>query len=240
MLRERMCFCVFSILATKWHNDMSARGFWLSKFLQDFGLVATCCSWWDCPLPKRNTGLHTCDIQQNVLILQLVLRKQYALALCMRAFRTDQYSCSLRSSYQNISPAGSSSIGWNFSYPKRHSQLHKHTTIFRLNYLPLPLRSILTVSLHTQTPTGASALSMATAAAAPKAAPMEKFRKDYKPVDHVIKTVDLTFKIFDEKTQVRGTLRGICIRIRILPKQIVKFVQTEAGRIKKCHILTVR
>jgi hypothetical protein len=59
------------------------------------------------------------------------------------------------------------------------------------------------ICLHgMQAATGVSALSMATAAEAPKAAPVEKFRKDYKHVHHVIKTVDLTFKIFDDNTQV--------------------------------------
>ena len=41
---------------------------------------------------------------------------------------------------------------------------------------------------------------MSTAAA--PAAPVEKFRKDYKPTDYSITNLDLTFKIADESTQV--------------------------------------
>ncbi len=63
-----------------------------------------------------------------------------------------------------------------------------------------------------QAATGVSALSMATAAEAPKAAPVEKFRKDYKHVDHVIKTVDLTFKIFDDNTQVAFSMLS-CVAV---------------------------
>lgn len=64
-------------------------------------------------------------------------------------------------------------------------------------------------------------------AAAP-VAPVEKFRKDYKPTGHVIANVDLTFKIGDENTQVpgapftktipRGTLRFLRIPKAPRPK----------------------
>jgi hypothetical protein len=47
---------------------------------------------------------------------------------------------------------------------------------------------------------------VATAAAAVAAAPVEKFRKDYKVPDYSIGTVDLTFKIFKGHTQVRFPL----------------------------------
>ena len=44
--------------------------------------------------------------------------------------------------------------------------------------------------------------SFASASVAAPAAPVEKFRKDYKPPDYSIRTVDLTFKIYKGQTQV--------------------------------------
>jgi hypothetical protein len=43
-------------------------------------------------------------------------------------------------------------------------------------------------------------MGMSTAAA--PAAPVEKFRKDYKSTDYSVTNLDLTFKIADESTQV--------------------------------------
>lgn len=74
----------------------------------------------------------------------------------------------------------------------------------------------------------AAALSTTTMSAAAPVAPVEKFRKDYKPTGHVIANVDLTFKIGDENTQVpgapftktipRGTLRFLRIPKAPRPK----------------------
>jgi aminopeptidase N len=48
-----------------------------------------------------------------------------------------------------------------------------------------------------------STLATSSATATPTA-PVEKFRKDYKVPDYSIQSVDLTFKIFEGHTQVRG------------------------------------
>lgn len=56
-----------------------------------------------------------------------------------------------------------------------------------------------------------STFSRTMASAATTEAPVEKFRRDYKVTDHVVKTVDLTFKINPGQTQVRMFLVDIFV-----------------------------
>ena len=51
--------------------------------------------------------------------------------------------------------------------------------------------------------------TIATATAPVAAAPVEKFRKDYRVPDYSIRTVDLTFKIFKGHTQVYDSIRSV-------------------------------
>lgn len=58
--------------------------------------------------------------------------------------------------------------------------------------------------------------TVATTSAPVAAAPVEKFRKDYKFPDYSVRTVDLTFKIYKGHTQVR------CVFDKLLPLYLTR------------------